>query len=534
MKNKIIFVLKLILISLLFSLIIEKFVYSMEPFFLNRFIVNFVVIICLMMLVDFVNKKNGDLIIIKKFKNMTINKIFIFLASIIGITFSVCFPLTQIPDEITHINMIYEERNLDIKFSDINNDYSGFDDISKNENNIVQKSKYFNLSKKIDIGIKLTIPKISIIRHFPQYIGMLIGELLHLPVFFYLTLCELFALAFYIFVCNIALKKMPFKKSLMMFIMLLPVCSQQMSSFSYDVVLNSVCFLFIAYIMDLKFKKDKILIKDILILLLCLSIIFICKMPYVLLALLVFVLPFSKFEFKTKKINITYDNIKKVLKKYKIICFIVSLIFLAVSGIIAYKVLLKMSIGRILIASLLNFKDTLLLFKRSISIFLPYYLETIVGNLGIFNVNTSSIFEFFVYISLFIITFFNYKIVKNKILIENIKFSKRDNLIIYCIVILFIYIIILSMFEWTMYCTKIPNYHNLTVSQLGDYIRKLPYIGGVQGRYFIPIIPLILIPLNSSKITEKLLKLNPFIYQIVYYFIFYIYLTIVLLNRYWF
>ena len=89
------------------------------------------------------------------------------------------------------------------------------------------------------------------------------------------------------------------------------------------------------------------------------------------------------------------------------------------------------------------------------------------------------------------------------------------------------------MFEWTLYCTKSPNYKSLSIAELGDYINRLPYIGGVQGRYFVPILPLILLPLSSFKITDKLLRINPIVYQIIYYVVLYVYLVIVLLNRYW-
>lgn len=89
------------------------------------------------------------------------------------------------------------------------------------------------------------------------------------------------------------------------------------------------------------------------------------------------------------------------------------------------------------------------------------------------------------------------------------------------------------MFEWTLYCTKIPGYKTFNISEIGDYITKLPYIGGVQGRYFIPVLPLILLPLNSVKITNKLVKINPIVYQIIYYIIVFVYLVIILLNRYW-
>lgn len=526
----------MILCSLGVSLIIEKFIYPEEPIewfrYITNFGISFICIILFYLISKIIYKKDIDSKLIKRFDNLSINKIFTFLAIIFGVTFSILFPLGQIPDEITHINMIYEDRNLDIEFSDIDDNYTGYKNLNK-KNKKIDTSNYFDLSKRIDTDLKLTIPNLKIIRHFPQYIGTLIGETLSLPMFIYLTLCELLALSFYIVICNIALKKMPFKKNLMMLIMLLPICIQQMASFSYDVVLNSFSFLFIAYILNLKFIKDKIKFSDIIKLIIFLLIIAICKLPYIILGLLIFILPANKFEFKLKSKVITYEYIKEKIKKHKYIYLTILVIALVFACIVAYKILAKIYIGKILLASIFNIIDTLSLFKRSIDMFLTYYLETIVGNLGIFNVDTSLIFEVFVYISLLLVTFFNFKIVKGKLKANKINFTKKDIIIIYITVILLIYIIILSMFEWTLYCTKIPGYKTFNISEIGDYITKLPYIGGVQGRYFIPVLPLILLPLNSVKITNKLVKINPIVYQIIYYIIVFVYLVIILLNRYW-
>jgi len=462
----------------------------------------------------------------KNFKKITINKAFVICASIIGITFSILYPLYQIPDELTHINMIYSERNLKINFVDINHGYGKTEKIMTNPNEIVKYDKYFDLSKKIDYGFKFKIPSITVIRHLPQAIGMMIGEILHLPVLLFITTCELCALFFYIFICNKALKKMPYKKNLLMLIMLLPVCAQQMASFSYDVVLNCICFLFISTIFDIKFSKKKINGKDLLSLLIMLLIIGICKIPYILLGFLLLLLPYKKLEIKFQKRTIKYNDIKAFIKKHKRIFSVILFILIPLSLFITYKILIKISIGRVLIASIIHPISTLKLYIRTLKLHIGTYFETIVGNLGWFDVKVSILFEIFVYLSLFIFTFNNLNVLKNK-------FKKWELITIYLFFFIFAYIIILSMFEWTLMCTNIPNYNKLSVEQLANYIKIIPYIGGVQGRYFIPIIPVILFPLNSEKISNKLLKINPLFYNLIYFIIYFVYLTVVLLNRYW-
>lgn len=59
----------------------------------------------------------------------------------------------------------------------------------------------------------------------------------------------------------------------------------------------------------------------------------------------------------------------------------------------------------------------------------------------------------------------------------------------------------------------------------------LPRIEGVQGRYFLPIIPLLFIPLRTKK---DILKFIPAaLYKICYYLIIVIYPLLLLLARYW-
>ena len=121
--------------------------------------------------------------------------------------------------------------------------------------------------KKLDILDEFRGISIKTIRYLPQTIGMTISELFNFPIIFAVTLSEFLAVIFYTFICYLALKKIPIKKEVMMLIMLLPICIQQMGSFSYDMMLNCFSFLFIAYIFHFKFEKERITTKDLFLLL---------------------------------------------------------------------------------------------------------------------------------------------------------------------------------------------------------------------------------------------------------------------------
>lgn len=470
---------------------------------------------------------------VKLAKRININKFFVIFTIVVGFILSIIIPLYMIPDEITHINMIYEERNLNYKFNEISESYRGSEYLMGFEDARVEKKDYFDLSKKINVKKVFSIPKVSIVRHLPQALGMIIGEILHLPVFFYLMIMEIFALLFYVFICNKALKKMSFKKSTLMVVMLLPICLQQMASVSYDVMLLSISFLYIASIFELKFSKEKITLKDVLLLFLYLIIITICKLPYGILGLLMFMLPLSKFEIRLFCLKINGKEIEENICKHKIMSIAITTFVLTIIGILAYKYLISINSGRVLIASISRPIDTAILLARTIKHYLLFYVKTIVGQFGLFNVNTNKIVDSLLLICVFVISMFNYKVIDDKIEVENNKFSKKDLFILYITFFIIVYFVILAMFEWTLFAIGIESYDNMSLTKVAYYIKNIKLIGGVQGRYFVPILPLILIPLGNKKIYEKTLRLNPILFQLIYYCFLGIYMVVFLLFRFW-
>lgn len=466
-------------------------------------------------------------------KKLNLNTFFVVYSFILGISLSVLIPTYMIPDEVTHINMIYNERNIEQEYFAISNGYHGSEMILVDDNSKIDIRNYFDFSKRIESKKIFSMPKLAIIRHLPQAIGMIVGEILRLPVFFYLFFIEFCALIFYIFICNKALKKMPIKKECLMCIMLLPVCLQQCASVSYDVVLNAISFLFIATIFNLKFEKKNIDMKDILFLLLYLFIICICKPPYLVMGLLVFLLPIDKINVNIFKFRISGEKIKNKFLihkvRYSFLLFVLFLIF----SFICYKLLMSINSGRVLIASLINFKSTIILIVKTLRNFLLFLIDTVVGNLCLFNVQTPKICNFIVIFSTIFISFLSFKKVERKEIVDFKKLRNLDIIIIFITFISISFLIILSMFEWTLYVMEVPNYDNMSINEIGSYIKNLSYIGGVQGRYFVPILPLVLIPLGNKKIYEKALKFNPITFQLVYYVFLFCYMILLMLFRFW-
>ena len=103
---------------------------------------------------------------------------------------------------------------------------------------------------------------------------------------------------FYIILIYFSLKILPFKKFGALFILLVPMAIQQNSSLSADVMINSCSFLFISYILYLKYSDKspkKLEVKHKLLLFSLALIISLSKIVYFPICLLLFLIPKEKF-----------------------------------------------------------------------------------------------------------------------------------------------------------------------------------------------------------------------------------------------
>jgi len=114
---------------------------------------------------------------------------------------------------------------------------------------------------------------------------------------------------------------------------------------------------------------------------------------------------------------------------------------------------------------------------------------------------------------------------------NNNKLSRKDNMYVFGLGLFSCVITIISLFEWTLNYNGI-NTSDFVLSDFSYYIKNTYDILGVQGRYFIPLLPLLIIPINL-KIETKNKKEILIITQIIYYLILFIYMLIIIINRYW-
>lgn len=282
-------------------------------FFITRTIFRLLKYICIILLLFFISKLGAES------KLCSANTRFILLASLFGIVFSFSIIPWQTPDEWTHLKMIGEGIENPSLVEVLHNDmpfneyFIKFDnEKAVNDNELISvmtKKPSYTLAECLPRGVSY-----EFFRHFPAAIGIMLGILLRLPTYWVLQLGELFSLTFYIIVCNYTLKITPVKKSAFEVVMLLPMCIQQVSSINYDSVLLPLSFFFVAYILYLKYEKEEIKLYDFITLGVTLFGIIMIKLPYGIMGVLMFMLPWKKIAFSGRLKKLA--NINRSLRIY--------------------------------------------------------------------------------------------------------------------------------------------------------------------------------------------------------------------------
>lgn len=416
------------------------------------------------------------------------------------------YPPMFVPDSSYHFNRSYMVSQTSIlKFFTSNNfnqkqqpsnlDCLYYGSVNNNLVNVMDTDDIvncFDSKKMMNKSYKLRID--NKIAYFFSGLGIKIANIFtDSPMILFFTGRLFNALVSFLIILY-ALKIAPKHKRVLLLIALIPVFIQQMCSYSYDSLLNSLCILIIAYLIKFYSNKEQISIKDLLIYTISLSVVFIIKLPYVLIGLPIIFL--NKEKFKTKKFN-------------KLIYVFVLFLILAISYLLPK---LGGNLGFIdttgsgdrgmSLNNLFNIKYTIKMIYYTFKYEIIMYLESFVGSLG--WLNGADMPRLFIYSYLF----FSIIVVASEKQYFNVKLKNR--LIIIFLNLILIGGIFLSMYlSWTMPGSK--------------------YIQGVQGRYFYaPILSLmlVLIPKNniiniSNRTVYSFINISCLLYLISILYLFY-------------
>lgn len=306
------------------------------------------------------------------------------------------------------------------------------------------------------------------ISYIPQVIGVLIGRILNLSPMIILWLARIINLLCYIALVFLAIKIMPFErwKTIIMIIALFPMSMNLATTVSPDTIIIGSTLLAISYVYYLKVVAEKITLKNIILLGILFMIPTVCKIVYFPLCFLIFILPKEKFENKVKRILYYVLTILIVFGTY------LSLNKLVSEGDYAIAIRTNMTEQILFTISDLS-RDCITAINTFYSESSLYFFEMIGGW------NTINIVSVVIFIILLLAMFDEEKEVKQYVL------DKKEKIIFIIIISIEILGVIAAMYlGWTQ--------------------AKQTVVEGIQGRYLLPVIPLICMLASKKKIDCKM------------------------------
>lgn len=418
------------------------------------------------------------------------------LMFLFGIVMSVMVPPWQIPDEETHIAIMGEgigrSELKDLLFQDMELDCYRIKSQVDEKVNVEQWKA--TMTSRPGYSWKECMPRgvhLSVVKHLPALMGLLLGILLRLPTFWVLELAELFSLIFYVGICWRAIKLMPVKKEILMLIMVFPMSMQQASSVSYDAVLLPLSFLFVAYIMNLRYQKEQLRWKEVFLTLLLLFFITYIKLPYLFLGLLIFILPKEKIRLKVGK----YEIDGEIIRRFRIPAGIVMVLFV---GVALYAVRSNFWI-QLVYGMALEWNRTIHLFLATAQTLREFLMVSSVGQFGWLESQLPVWFVRATYLLLLVLAVWGKEI-------QTYMLKGRAKVFLWGIFALLSCMIALSMVNHMIMVTLYGTESVARDYNLREALYEISYIGGIQGRYFIPflVLPFLGLPQRGREIKWKL------------------------------
>ena len=411
-------------------------------------------------------------------KKVPLQKIYLMIVIPLGILYCLVNPLGRVPDEDHHSRkaMAISKGNI---FSNADENGDAIDYFNAKLDPLVNRltDSYEDaysriMAEETDAEIELwytTMALYAPICHMPQAIGMLIARSLGGSVVVQCYAARLLNFAVSVFLVYHAIKLIPFKKHIVLFLALLPVTLTEFASMAADALTISISLFFVCYILYLKYDKDKKEFnkKDIVILVISSIIVALCKIVYLPLCLLLFILPKEKFGSLKKKNIITIS------------AFAVSVILNLIWLVYCSRFLVVFNPG-VNSAEQVKFILTnpfsyLLIMFRTMNVYNQILIVGLCGEgLGAYCVQASVLFIYpciVLLTGLFIVN-------DDKDGIQFDLFTKFMFLFVFASIVVLIYT---SLYvQWTSL--------------------QRPLILGVQARYFLPILLLTAIFLHNNKI----------------------------------
>ncbi len=422
-------------------------------------------------------------------KKVRLEWAFVAITAVLGIVYLFVLPPYVVPDEPSHFVTVYMQSSklLDKPATDENgNIYVSSDTLwghDKTEPNLDMYLQYFEgafgqghaNNKEI---LTRTSLKSMHPGYIPQILGVTIAREFSLNAEQILLLGRIFALIWYCFIMYWAIRLMPLKKIMLFIIGILPMTMQQVVSYNYDSFLFGACFFAIAYLLYLIYEKDRIELKDwVIIALVAISIASI-KFVYLPILTLALFIPREKFgKTRTKVIGGTF-------------VLLLSLITLGLTSLLSV-----LRVSGVLMSSAVSESDL----TQSSLVSLAYCIQNPVRILAVFYRTVERNFTYY----------FNGMLTS--------PLGWLDIPIPEIIMVLFAIVLAFSIFN-TQQCEKQVSVKlkcaigcacAATMGMIGFALlfdstpEDAGTIWGIQGRYFTPVLPLLMLLLQNGLVSLR-------------------------------
>lgn len=426
---------------------------------------------------------------------------FIIFGFLFGVVFLILTPPFQVPDEVNHFYRAYHIAEGHFSATKQDNRLGGYmpTELVKavNTNLYLKGNPYTRISKK-DILKQLNMPSednntvfvdfpntalYTPISYLPQSLGIALGLFLGIKSILLLYFARFAVLALWLFAAYHTIKRLPVYQWFFTLSALLPMTVFVNMSASADAITNILAFVWIGNILRLTFSDIPLLRRDILFLSLNALLLSVAKYVYTPLVFLILFIPFSK---KTNHFP-TFLTLKKAFLGIVFLAF--SVAFLgsryASKTYIAHKDYNQTFVADVDVPSGADINGQIAYLKaHPIQIFevvnsaiqktFPMLVHTYIGVLGWLDTRLPMPFVYLAYGLLACVLLYETKQNKAKI-------NLKQRLLLLFVSFSLIFLIYLSQY--------------LTWAGVGS-----PYCGSIQGRYFIPVLPLLFMALFGSGI----------------------------------
>ena len=408
----------------------------------------------------------------------SVEKQFLIVAGPVSLCLMMAITPYSAPDESHHYFSSYQLSNyLMLQWDDTDRgDAQDFDsrDLPLHWNTSSGYQRFLNeigSKRKSKTDTEIPYPRVLTypLMYLPQALGIAIGRLTGLNFFVVFYFGRLFNLAFYLMCCYFAIKIIPKKKHLMFAICLMPMALHQAISYSYDGFVNAISFLFIALVVRAIFQESRITGKEIVMLLITGILLASAKVGYVVLEACLFLIPVKRFRPRKQYL---YVNVGIVAAS--ILCIIMFWIpSLATGSAINYRSVELYSLSYIY-SHPLGLIDIIISTIKSSGVF---FVNCAIGQLL-----SGLTLELPLYISYcYLIVLMMLAMRRKDDPLKCITFNQRTVLLLCSLAgVLLSFLTLLT--TWTEYGAQT--------------------IGGLQGRYFIPLFPLMFMALENNWITR--------------------------------